>query len=76
MKGIGNFFKGMVLLVLGALLWIVASILAAVAEVTGEPFPLFQFFMVIGFSVMILGPILYWFVVPLRNWASKRTSFK
>jgi len=66
----GNLFKGLVLGVLGVLLWIIASVLAAVgsvAEGSDDPFasPLFGSLMVVGFAVMVLGPFLFWVVAPI-----------
>ncbi|GAI83478.1 unnamed protein product [marine sediment metagenome] len=52
----------------GAVLWIVASSAGALGEVaTGEADPRALGLMIIGFVVMIGGPIVYWIVMPIRS---------
>jgi hypothetical protein len=66
------FFCGLALGLLGAMLWMVASDLAATAsraEGTDHPFadPVSGVLMVVGFAVMLLGPALFWVGVPLAT---------
>ncbi len=52
----------------GAVLQIVASFAGAMGEVaTGEANPGALALMIIGFVVMIGGPIVYWIVMPIRS---------
>lgn len=66
----GNFFRGLALGLLGLLVWVVGSVLAAAGAIaggTGDLFeePLFGAILVIGFVVMVGGPLLYWVVAPV-----------
>jgi len=80
MIGMRNFFFGLALALLGAILWIVASIVAAAASLTEGEDDLFAdpvsgTLVVIGFFVMFIGPILFWFVVPVYGyWRRRRTK--
>jgi drug/metabolite transporter (DMT)-like permease len=76
-----NFFFGLALGLLGAILWIVASIVAAAAsfaENKNDPFadPVSGTLMVVGFAVMFLGPALFWIVVPVAGWWRRRRRAK
>ena len=69
----GKFFAGLALGILGALLWIIASVLAAVgalAEGEDDLFadPVAGSPVVVGFVVVIGGPVLYWFILPIVGW--------
>lgn len=73
----GNFFRGLALGILGVLLWIVGSVLAALgsfAEDSDDLFavPLFGALVVLGFAVMVLGPVLFWVVAPTVGWFRRR----
>lgn len=73
----GNFFKGLALGVLGALLWIVARIawvVGALAVGSDDPWedPTSASLMVVGLVVMFAGPILFWFVTPVVGWWRRR----
>jgi uncharacterized BrkB/YihY/UPF0761 family membrane protein len=66
----GNFFRGLVLLMLGFLVWVVASIGAAVASTAeGDDSlfanPVWGTLVVISFAIMTLGPALFWLVAPV-----------
>lgn len=64
----GNFLNGLLLLVCGAVLWVVASVVGGFEEfATGGIDPVVLGLMAIGFVVMIGGPVWYWIVVPIRN---------
>ncbi len=66
----GNFFRGLVLVMLGFLVGLAAGIMSAL-EVWDKPdptladSPIFGTIMLLGFTVMILGPVLFWVVAPL-----------
>jgi hypothetical protein len=67
---VGNFVKGLLIGLLGAVLWVVASVVAAFAafaQGNDDPFasPVAGALMVIGFAAMILGPVAFWIVAPL-----------
>lgn len=72
-----NFFMGLALGILGAVLWIVASFLAAVGSLPEEEPDLFASpvagsLVVMGFMVMFLGPIVCWLVLPVGGWLRRR----
>jgi len=72
-----NFFMGLALGLLGAVLWIVASVVAAFATVGDDEPDLFAdpvsgSLVVIGFLVMFLGPFLFWLVLPVGGWLRRR----
>lgn len=74
-----NFFFGLALGLLGAILWVVASIVAGVAQVAEGENDLFAdpvsgSLVVIGFVVMFLGPAIYWFIVPVLGWFRRRRT--
>jgi hypothetical protein len=61
--------------VLGAILWIVASVTAGVGEGLGaEPLPSLHALMAIGFFVMVGGPLAFWIILPIRKAMKKRRS--
>ena len=69
----GNALNGLLLLMVGAVLWIVASFAGAIGEVaTGEANPGALGLMIIGFLVMIGGPVWYWIVTPIRSRRKKK----
>lgn len=76
-----NIFKGLVLLMLGLTLWVGANGILTIFDFLDRMAPVsffgpqqvLQVSRVLGIAVMILGPIYYWVVVPMRNWLSKKT---
>jgi drug/metabolite transporter (DMT)-like permease len=72
-----NFFMGLALGLLGAILWIVASIIAAAASLAEDEKDLFAdpvsgALAVVGFVVMFFGPLLFWLIVPVAGWWRRR----
>lgn len=68
---VGNFIKGLLAGILGFLLWAVASIIEVFAE--GGSFSVFRLLMVAGFLFMILGPIVFWILIPTKDkWINKK----
>lgn len=68
-----SIFKGLVLFMLGALLYIVSSLIAAMSGAFGKPDPFSQVLVAVAVLAMILGPIFYGGVFPFYEWLSKRT---
>jgi hypothetical protein len=61
--------------VLGAILWVVASVTAGVGEGLGaEPLPSLHALMAIGFFIMVLGPLAFWVILPIRLAVKRRRS--
>jgi len=74
---VGSFFKGLALGLLGLLVWIVASVITGVSQagedLGGQETPVaFYVFVGIGFAVMVGGPLLYWFVLPIVGLVRRR----
>jgi len=69
-----NVFKGIAVGVLGAILWTLFSVLQGVGEAFGTPEPFFEAFMMIGFALMIGGPVVYIVVIPAVGWLRRRRS--
>jgi len=68
----GNILNGLVLLILGLILWIIASVVEAFLEFpTGQQTPMI-YVMALGFLVMIGGPVVFWIILPIRNWIRRR----
>ena len=68
----GNILNGLVLLILGLILWIVSSVVEAfITFPTRGQTPLI-YVMALGFLVMIGGPIVYWIIIPIRNLIQRR----
>lgn len=68
-----NFGIGLGLGILGALLWVVASVLGGIGQAMKSPAPpIVTAFMTIGFIVMFLGPLVFWIILPIRNWLKRR----
>ena len=94
-----NFLIGLALGMLGAILWVVASVVAGLASAGGcleqtfptpEPGAPPQFptltgcesdlfsdpvsgsLVVVGFLVMLGGPVLFWVVLPIAGWVRRR----
>ena len=61
--------------VLGAILWIVASVAGGVIEgFGGGRNPGLYTLMVIGFAGMIGGPFAFWVILPIRGYRKNRRS--
>lgn len=62
-----NIFNGFVCLVLGAILWVLASMVGGFLAAFGEASLALECLMYVGFFIMTLGPIIFWIVIPLKN---------
>jgi len=72
----GNILNGLVLLILGLILWILSSVVEAfITFPTGGHTWLF-YVMALGFFVMIGGPVVFWAIIPIRNWIRRRRTRK
>jgi len=60
-------FKGFVCLVLGAVLWILTSVVCGFLEAFGEASLTLEYLMYIRFTIMVLGPIIFWIIVSIKN---------
>ena len=68
-----DIFKGIVVGVLGAVLWFLFSVLQGINEGLGEPGdPVFEVFMILGFALMIGGPVIYIVILPVVSWWRRR----
>ena len=68
---------GLVLAGVGFLVWAVASVLYAVTDAAHDTNPdadptAWLVILIIGFAVMVGGPFLYWFVLPVAGWIGRR----
>jgi membrane-bound ClpP family serine protease len=69
------FLIGLGIGVLGAILWIVASIPAGIIEGVGGGHSSFlNALIVIGFTAMFVGPLTFWIILPIRKARKKRRS--
>ena len=69
-----RFAIGLGLAILGALLWIMASVIGGVGKGIGSSVPpVISFFMYLGFAVMILAPLTFWVILPIVS-RSRRHS--
>jgi len=72
---VGNFLKGLGCLFGGFVVWVLASFVGALGEIaTGTIDPFFYGLMVLGYFVMIVGPIVFWVVFPIKNRLIKKES--
>lgn len=68
---------GLALAGIGFLVWAVASIIYALTDAAkdtnpeADPTP-WLVVLIIGFAVMVGGPALYWFVLPIAGWIRRR----
>jgi hypothetical protein len=70
-----NFLIGLGIGVLGAILWIAASVTGGFIEgFSGERDSVLYALMVIGFFVMVGGPFTFWIILPIRRAMKKRRS--
>ena len=63
----GNVFKGIVVGVLGFLVWLFSSVVGGTLEAFGTYSSGLRFFMYLGGILMIAGPLVYIVVIPIRN---------
>ena len=67
-----NVFKGIVVGCLGYLVWFLSGFVSAfTAGLTGEG-SAFQVATVIGFGLMVGGPVVYIIVLPVAGWLRRR----
>jgi len=60
------FLGGLGFGLIGLALWIVASAVAAIADVSEQTQPWFgQPLMEVGFAIMLLAPLTFWVIVPI-----------
>jgi hypothetical protein len=70
-----NFAIGLGIGLLGAILWIISSVVGGVGEgLGGEPPTIIRVFMYIGFIVMFVGPVLWWIIIPLVKLTRRRRN--
>ena len=63
-----NFWKGLILVLAGFVLWITFSVFGGIEEgISGEKNTTFYSLMFIGFAVMFFAVIVFWFVLPVKN---------
>jgi len=67
-----NLFKGFVCLALGAVLWILTSVVGGFLEAFGKASLTLEYLMYIGFAIMVLGPIIFWIIIPIKNRLPKK----
>lgn len=61
-----NFIIGLGIGLLGALLWVLSSVVAGTGEGLGaEPLPILHTLMTVGFVVMVAAPVIFWIVLPI-----------
>jgi len=69
------FLIGLGIGVLGAILWIVASVVGGAIEgLGGGRDSALYTLMVVGFTAMVGGPIAFWIILPIRKALRKRRS--
>ena len=68
----GNILNGLVLLILGLILWIVSSVVEGIISFPTRTHTPLIYVMAIGFFVMIGGPVVYWIIIPIRNLIRRR----
>ncbi len=69
------FLIGLGIGILGAILWFVASVTGGTIEgLGGARSSIIMAFVYIGFFVMVLGPLTFWIILPIRRAWKKRRS--
>ena len=70
-------FKGIIVGALGFGVWFGVSVVYGIGTGLGGPDnPVFEAFMVIGFALMIGGPLIYIVILPVWGWwRSKRSAW-
>jgi len=63
----GYILNGLVLLILGLILWMVASFIEALQRIGGGPPTPMMAVVVLGILVAIGGPVVFWIILPIRN---------
>ena len=70
-----NVFKGIVVGVLGFFVWFLASIPLGISDAFGgAQDPTFYTIMVLGFLIMVGGPVVYVVVLPVAGWVKRRRA--
>jgi len=69
---VGNILNGLVLLVLGLILWIVASVVEAFLELGGGGWTWMMAVVALGWIIMIAGPVVFWAIIPIRDRIRRR----
>jgi predicted branched-subunit amino acid permease len=68
-----NFGIGLGIGLLGAILWVISSVVGGIGEgLGGERLIVLRILMYIGFIVMFVGPLVWWIVLPLVNIIRRR----
>jgi hypothetical protein len=72
-----KFIAGLGCAILGLIIWVLGSVVAAAASLEKGNHSIFAdpvagTLVVIGFTVMFVGPILFWFVLPIVGWVRRR----
>jgi len=72
MKRIGRFLKGLVIVIVGASVWITVGILLMSSTSYGLPLRPLYIFLWISFSVVISGLLVYWGRIHIKNWIARK----
>jgi len=69
-----NWLSGFIYLFGGAILWLIASFIIGVGRGLGgeEPPAILSTLLNIGFLVMVVGPVVFWVIIPIKNRFTKR----
>lgn len=71
------FLIGLGIGIVGAILWVIASLVAGVGAGLGGKVPTQLYvLMIIGFLAMIGGPLTFWIIFPIRRHIKKRRAAK
>jgi len=78
-----NFWKGLLFGLLGFVVWLITSVILGfgrgVTKLTGvvrEPPFILEFFLYVGFAVMILTPVIFWIILPIKNKIKRKKKSK
>jgi hypothetical protein len=69
-----NWLSGFLCFLGGAILWLIASFIIGVGRGLGgeEPPAILNTLLNIGFLVMVVGPVVFWIIIPIKNRFKKR----
>jgi len=67
MKLIWKVLLGLIFMLLGFAIWISMSIIEAIAQLAGGSSIFTRGGMSVGFSLIFLGPIIFWIILPLKD---------
>jgi len=70
-KRISRFLKGLVIVIVGASLWITVGVLLMSSTSYGILFRPLYIFLWISFSMVILGLLVYWGRIHIKNWVAR-----